>query len=59
MKILLIKFIAVAYFILISLPLTLLVYLLLYLITLIIYIKKKTNERTKQKRRFSKQNFNY
>jgi hypothetical protein len=45
MKILIIKFIAVAYFILISLPFTLLVYLLLYIISIILYLKKKTNEK--------------
>jgi len=45
MKMLIIKFIAIAYFILISVPLTLLVYLLLYFISIILYLKKKTNEK--------------
>jgi len=45
MKILMIKLIAVAYFIIISLPLTLLIYLLLYIISIILYFKKKTNEK--------------
>jgi hypothetical protein len=45
MKNLMIKLIAVTYFILISLPLTLLIYLSLYIISIILYFKKKTNEK--------------
>jgi ABC-type microcin C transport system permease subunit YejB len=46
MKKLLIKFIAVVYLFVVSIPLTILVYLLYYIISIILYFKKtKKNEK--------------
>jgi hypothetical protein len=54
MKTIFIKIIAVAYLFLVSIPLTLLVYLLCYVISFFSYLKNLKNEKTKQN--FKKRN---